>query len=461
MKTRMHPSIILENIISSIWIIIAAGLYLLFNMFDDIDSKALGELAELATSVPFMGILIGIGVFIILLIIFTIYFFFRWYNTFVYLNEDSFNIESGRLFKKHTTMHLKDIAAVNIKQNILEKLLNTSNMKIVLNTNDENNFKGKLLFKTEKAKEIRNQILKKDQKEETFESLIDFQLADIVKHIFFSTNVLSLMVLLAVYVPIIYMFVIDFNTKNLIMAIIITVIFVFSIVWAIGKTFLNYYNFKLNREGDTIKITHGLLTTYKYELPIKKINAVMIKRTLQARIFGYYLVEVVNAGMNENEQEKTIITLYIKQNKLNFIFNKIIPEYQANLGLIKQPKKSLITYSISKIIWVILAIALIPITSYLSLLLIPFLVLIVWYQYKTKKIGINDDFLIFESGFFENSVAIIKLTKIELVSFQKGVFAHLTKLWSVTINIVGNLTNNSFRSGYFNKEVMKQIENVY
>lgn len=461
MKTRMHPSIILENIISSIWIIIVAALYFLFNMFEQNGNETISEITELIDKVPFMGVLIGIGLFIIILILFMIFFFFKWYNTYIYFDEDSFNIESGKIFKKHTTIHLKDIASVNIKQNILEKVLNTSNMKIVLNTNDENNFKGKLIFKTNVAKKIKLQILKKETEEIEINSLIDFRLADIIKHIFFNTNVLTLLIVIAVYIPVIYFFIIDLNTKNLIVAIIITAVFVIGLVGAIVKPLLNYYNFKINREKDTIIISHGLLTTYRYELPIKKINAVIIKRTLQARICGYFLLEVVNAGMNENEQEKTILALYVKEDKLNTIFDKIIPEYQINIGLISQPKDAAFIYTLGKIFWFLLIIILLPFTNFWSLLLLPILIIVIVCQYKYKRLGVNNEFIIMGSGLLENEIVFVNLNKIELIAFEKGLFALSTNLWKVRMNIVGNKTNNSFVSGYYNEKMIKQIENVY
>ncbi len=456
MKIRLHPSIILENLISSLGIIIVIFVYLII---DDINSEKLDMLTSLASDIPFISIIIAILLFVCLTLIFAIYFFFRWYNTYVYFRNDTFVVESGRLFKKKSSFRLKDIASVNIKQNILEKILNTANMKIVLNMNDENNFRGKLLFKHNEAIKIKNKILDKE-KEDNFISLLQFNFKDIIMHLFLSFNFLSVIILILVYIPVILSILSEGGFGSLILTVIVTILFVGSIIVSSMKVILNYYDFKVTREDDTIKFSHGALTTYRYNIPIKKINAVIIKRTLQAKLLGYYLVEVVNAGMNEKENEKTIISLYVKKEKLGAIFEKILPEYQTNINLYNQPLKAFITYLLAKVLWIIIILILILFVNYLSLLL-PILLIIAFIQYKFKKIGIDNNFIILKNGFFEEKNIILSYKKIELIAFEKGVASTITNLWSVRANIIGNLTNSSFKSGYFEKNIMKKIEANY
>ncbi len=457
MKTRMHPSIILENLISSLGLIVIIFIYLII---DEVNNDNLEALSNLAKDIPFIGVLIAILIFLGLLLIFTIYFFFKWYNTYIYFNGDTFVIESGKLFKRKSTFHLKDIAAVNIKQNILEKIINTANMKIVLNTNDENNFRGKLIFKYITAENIRNKILGKEITEEEFNSIFNFTFKDIIIHLFLSFNILSLIIILIIYIPLVLSLLHEGGLGSIFTSVLVTILFIGGIIFNSLKTILNYYNFKVIRIDDTIKLSYGALTTYKYNIPIKKINSVMIKRTLQAKIFGYYLVEVVNAGMTDTENEKTIVALYVKKDNLEKIFTKLLFEYQNDIILNKQTKKALGTYILAKTILIIVAVCLVPIT-YFSLLLIPLVLLIAYIQYKYKKIGINKHFLILQSGFFEEKNIILNFKKIELIAFEKGISSTITKLWSVRANVVGSLANRSFKSGYFTKDVMKKIEANY
>ena len=72
MKTRMHPSIILENLISSLGLIVIIFIYLII---DEVNNDNLETLSNLAKDIPFIGVLIAILIFFGLLLIFTIYFF--------------------------------------------------------------------------------------------------------------------------------------------------------------------------------------------------------------------------------------------------------------------------------------------------------------------------------------------------------------------------------------------------
>ena len=465
MKTRLHPSIILENLFSSLIFIIFIGYYIISQMLGDFSESEIENTAQTLIS-------LGLGIYgliiltiIIILIIFTIFFWIRWKNTYLSFNDDSVVIEKGRLFKKVTTIHLKDIATINIKRNILEKILGTSNIKIDLNTTGET-YNGKLIFKENKAIEIKNEILSKTGKEvstetEEIESLVKYDNLDVLKHLFFSINIISIIILIITYLIIVMLVMEESKATGIIFGILPLLIIVFPLVWSFIKTFLGYYNFKCSRENDNIKLSYGALTTYKYSLPIKKINAVIIHQTLQARIFGYYLIEVVNAGIGEDEEEKTIISLYVKEKEKNTIINEILPEYKNEI----KPKRDNISilkhYITAKILWIILSIILIPFTSYISLILIPLALLVSLLQYNTNKIGHNKDMIIISNGIINKKTTITKYNNIELIKSKQKLFSSFFKTKTLQINVVGPMTNNTFTSGLFQKQTIEEIINIY
>lgn len=465
MKTRLHPSIILENLFSSLIFIIFIGYYIISQMLGDFSESEIENTTQTLIS-------LGLGIYglivltiIIILIIFTIFFWIRWKNTYLSFNNDSVVIEKGKLFKKVTTIHLKDIATINIKRNILEKILGTSNIKIDLNTTGET-YNGKLIFKENKAIEIKNEILSKTGKEvstetEEIESLVKYDNLDVLKHLFFSINIISIIILIITYLIIVMLIMEESKAAGIIFGILPLLIIVFPLVWSFIKTFLGYYNFKCSRENDNIKLSYGALTTYKYSLPIKKINTVIIHQTLQARIFGYYLIEVVNAGISEEDDEKTIISLYVKEKEKNTIINEILPEYKNEI----KPKRDNINvlkhYITAKILWIILSIILIPFTNYISLILIPIALLTSLLQYKTNKIGHNKDMIIISNGIINKKTTITKYNNIELIKSKQKLFSSFFKTKTLQINVVGPMANNTFTSGLFQKQTIEEIINIY
>jgi len=465
MKTRMHPSIILEKLINSLVFIIFLAYYIIAQIIGDFNSENIQNAASILLSLGLGIYAIGTIVIILLLIIFTIFFWISWKNTYLSFNDDSLIIEKGKLFKKVTTIHLADIATINIKRNILEKILETSNLKIDLNTNNET-YNGKLVFKNTKALEIKNEILKRMGKEtiteiEEIESNIKYTPKDVFRHMILSTNIVALLILISVSVFIISMTFVMGNASGMAFAIIPTIIIIVPTIWTYIKSYLGYYNFKYTREGNNIKLSYGALTTYKYNIPLEKINSIIIHQTLQARVLGYYLIEVVNAGIGENEEEKTIISLYVKEKEKNKIIEEILPEYKNEITLNKGDKRVLKHYLISKIFWIILGIIFAPFTYYISLIIIPLTLLIAYGQYKTRKIGHDNAQIIISNGIVNKKTIITKYKNIELIQSKQKLFSKLFDTRSLQIQVVGPTANSTFISGLFKTTIIKNIISNY
>lgn len=465
MKTRMHPSIILEKLASSFVIIVFIGFYIIKQMLGDFSEKEIEMTAQTLSKLG-LGIYgLIVCVIIILLLIFTIFFWISWKNTYLSLKEDNLIIEKGKLFKKITTIHLSDIATINIKRNILEKILGTSNLKIDLNTNNET-YNGKLIFKDDKALKLKDEILicagkKQPSKEEIFQSLIEYKPNDVFKHMLLSTNVVSIILLVLIYLGVILG--VDDTSKagGIILTILAIFIIVVPLVWSLFKSYLGYYNFKCNREDDNIKLSYGALTTYKYNIPIQKINTIIIRQTLQARLLGYYLIEVVNAGIKSEEDEKTIISLYVKEKEKNIIIDNILPEYKNEIVSQKGDKNILKHYIVAKTFWVIVFVLCAPFTHFITLLLIPLLLVIAFIQYKTNKIGNDKNIIKITKGLFNKQTNITKYSNIELIKSKQKVYSKLFNTRSIEVNVVGPAANSSFSSGLFSKETVDNIIKNY
>lgn len=466
MKTRMHPSIILERLVNSLLVIIVLAFYIVTQMLDDFSAENINNTISVISSLGFSTFTLGFIVIVLLLIVFGIFFFIAWKNTYLFFDNENLIIEKGKIFKQVTTIHLSDIATINITRNILEKILGTSNLKIDLNTSNSVTFKGKLVFKEDKAYELKNEILLRmgkdaGNKEEDFDSLIDYSSQDVFRHMLLSIDIVAILFIIIVYFIVLMGMMETSQTAGVIFTIIPILIIIVPLLWSVAKTYLSYFNFKAIRENNQIRLSYGALTTYKYNLPISKINAVIIRQTLQARILGYYNFEVVNAGISEQEEEKTIISLYIKSHNVNKVLEELIPEYQNTIVLQNQPKRALGHYLVAKILCIAISLVLIPFTNYFSLLLIPLIVLIALAQYKTKQIGKDDNLIIIADGILNKKVTLIKYSNIELVAIKQKLFSPIFGTKVLKINVVGPATNSSFESGLFDKNVVMDIAKQY
>lgn len=468
MKTRMHPSIILENIISYLAIIVIIGYSFAMQMISDLPNieRDIAQTSSFISGISSNIFLIGLLLFIFVLMIFTTYFFFVWKNTYLYFEKNKLIIEKGKLFKRITTIHLSDIASINIKRNILEKTLGTSNLKIELNMNAENSFRSKLVFKEEKANEIRNSILEsmgKTEKEEIeeFESVIDFTPKDVFRHMWLSVDITSIIILAATYLVIIMIAGKKALALGFVLGLISILIIVLPILFSFIKSYCGYHNFKVRRDGNDIKLSYGLFTTYKYNLPINRINAVILRQTLQARILGYTQIEVVNAGLGSEQEEKTIISLYVKDENKNIILNEIIPEYKNEITLNSQPTNALSHYISGKSLLIVIALCAAPFTYYLTLLTIPLLILIAYGQYKLKKIGCDKNMLVIQNCLINKKTYFLKLEKLEIIKIERHLLSFIFNTYSLQTNVVGPPANSTFISGLFDEVTLNNVVNTY
>ncbi len=467
MKIRMHPSIIFEKLLDSLGFIIIIAVYLLIQIFQENGVKGIVETSSFIAGLNGNTILIVALVFIVIIGIFSIFFYFQWRNTYIYFEKTNLIIEKGKIFKKVTTIHLSDIAAVNIKRNLIEQIIGTSNLKFDLNMNQENSFNSKLVFQEKTAIEIKNNILEHigkniESDNQNIDSVISYKPVDVFRHMLLSTDISSVFILIAVYGFIIIASINDLLAQGLIVLIIVGIIAIVPLIWNLFKNYFSYYNFKVSRDENTIKLSYGAFTNYKYSIPIDRINAVIIKQTLQARIAKYYKIEVVNAGLggNENEEEKTIISLYVKEHEKNIILNKIIPEYQNDINMEIPPKQALFHYLFAKLPLILIFISLNIISPWFNLGAV-ILILIALAQYKSNKIGYDNNVFIIQKGIVNKKKAIIQFSNVELIAIHKKLFTAIFKTYSLQANIIGPSQTSNFNSGLFKEKTLKQIVNIY
>jgi len=68
-----------------------------------------------------------------------------------------------------------------------------------------------------------------------------------------------------------------------------------------------YYGFELWLDGDKLRKRHGLFTVTEGTIPLKKVQALILRTNPLMRLFGWYELEVQTVGMNVDEQGHRVI----------------------------------------------------------------------------------------------------------------------------------------------------------
>ena len=76
-----------------------------------------------------------------------------------------------------------------------------------------------------------------------------------------------------------------------------------ALVLSIVLTVVEYYNFRLVREGDDLRYERGLLRRYSGTIPLSKVQTVSIRENVLMRRFGFATLAVETAGYSGGNQE--------------------------------------------------------------------------------------------------------------------------------------------------------------
>ncbi len=114
--------------------------------------------------------------------------------------------------------------------------------------------------------------------------------------------------------------------------------------WLISTitTILKYGNFKIEKYGNELVVSRGLLEQRQLTLNTKRITAIRLVRNIFRQPFGYVSVYVESAGGGtSDEQLSTILIPIIPEKQLQDVLLQILPEYGFELDFNSAPKRAL------------------------------------------------------------------------------------------------------------------------
>jgi putative membrane protein len=252
-----------------------------------------------ATSIGFLGI--------------SVWFYLVWKNFEFEVTEDTFDIRSGVLHKQVREIPLKRIQNVDIRRNIVHRILGIA--KVNLETAGGKSTEASLKYVDfDVAKEIQSDVrrLKKgveeDEEEET-ESLFEITNKElgILSLTSFSGKALaagfgfmSLTTLFSQQIE---------SAIGLSSFLAVMVVFALSIavmtVGSVVTNFSQFYGFTLFQRGDSLEYERGLINRSEGSIPLEKIQVVTFEENPLKRFFGYATLKIETAGYGPDNQENT------------------------------------------------------------------------------------------------------------------------------------------------------------
>ncbi|OUP86152.1 hypothetical protein B5F07_02325 [Lachnoclostridium sp. An169] len=295
-------------------------------------------------------------------------------------------------------------------------------------------------------------------------------LGDILQHGLFSVNLFSILILvggIAAAVAAVTRLVSQPDFMQTLLsaaaAILVVAALVFSALWDTVKDFVRYYDFRAKRVGSRIYIRYGLLKKVEYMIPVDKIQALVIRQSLVARLSRRYMAEIVNVGMGDEKEEKdSFLLLYMKKDKMEQCLSALLPEFAGTVKqeTKRQPASTWAAWLIPFGIYVLVVCATaagfaigmgeyrmwaLPGAVAAVLLALLFMTL----SYIAAGVGIGEDFLKISHGYFGRSYICMRYRNIQYVEIKENVLARLTGIRHGKVHLLASAGNSEHEIPYY------------
>lgn len=516
-KFRNHISIILEQTGA---VIAALFVFLVTMLIQNIDELKNADLTALTDK----SLLIVLGI-PALFAVWLVGQIMVWSRTYISIEDQAVVIERGRINKKKNTISIRNISNINVEQNLFEMLMGTCKVKMDTNsrsTADSTDVKivlkktDALWFKQEVAGRLQTLIngqedmsgSSKKQRmirgglQEEFPNIPDAtkgaadgnifgdeirddefdlktDIADVLRHGFFSVSVTSVLILLLGIAGAAAAAAETLSQPDLMKSLIgaaagmlVAASVVLSALWDTVKDFIRYYHFRAARKDGRLYIRYGFLKRVEYTVPVDKIQALKIRQSFVARAGHRYMAEIINIGMGDEKEEKhSFLLLYCRKEKLKEYLDLLLPEFAGAMEEepVRLPGTVWAAWSIplavtliclcgGAAVWgqVMPQFALYGWICAAGAAVVIFICMIL--RYHTDAVTAGQEFLVICRGYFGRQRLIVRCRDIQYVEFSQNFVAKACGIRKGEIHILASSANTSHGIPYFRGNLEETIK---
>ena len=389
------------------------------------------------------NLLIILSILAAVSILWAVFSFFRWKNTWIKVdNGEIFYQKKGLFFQENKKALLEDITNVKISANIFYRLFSVQKVTLDMNTvktAKEDDFY--IILSSHNAAKFREILAKKESEEsetledsfrilaqerERKESLIGYRFSrkESIRHVLMSSFLPFSLYTFGFIASLIA----DFN---LFAAVIIISGFIFTII----KTLDKFMNFSVTRDGNKISIERGLFTVSSYDVPLENIVSLQRNQCLPMMLTKRSYVNLTTIGLEDDSSE---LCVALKDDKLEEVVSNLLPEFKIYNHADSLPASCLCWFIIRNLM-VMVPIGLLgklAVASSWDRFLLPASILLALlfalYSWKQRGCTILDDGIIIRNGLVPEYEMISK-DRIETVEINTNPVYNRLRLRNLTI----------------------------
>lgn len=428
----------------------------------------------------------GIGIFVLILLGFGVYSYLK-YRTFTfYIDEEQneFIVQHGILNITKTVIQLHKIQQVNLKQNIIHRIVDVYQVNIDSAGSEEKeaviNAVSKEVAMALKAKLLDNERVEivansvEVEKEMENKPFLKIDLISLLKVGITSNYAKSIGLLLTFFFTIYENLnqagaeeyvdgskVKDFIQSNTeVYSVLLAIVLLFTVIFIINivRTLVKYYGFKIAKQKGSLVMSYGLIATQSTILKPEKVQIVKITRNFFQKKLKILEIKIKQTINDESKKDKSTIEIpgcnEIERDEiLQLIFNEI-PEKGEKL----KP-------NFRKLLFSIFILIVLPLSAYLAIgnwlvnslfeykniaiVCAVFIFIGLFFGFKNNSLFINNKHIIMQSGAWDVDNEVIKIEKIQAITTSQLFWHKSLNIGSITIHTAGG--NISFQLGKFDK----------
>ncbi len=446
---RNHISIIAERFGAVGLVLLTGAVSLAFELVDG--SKNSVNLALLLRRITSGDIRLAVlALSVAAAVAFAVWNFLRWYKTVFYIDGDYLVVEKNTLMRRVSRVPLDSISTVNLERNLFERFVGTAKIKLDINSSvTANSTDFVFVLPLEKAKAFENEILHR-KSEESIEKreaerriICCFSAAQALRDVVLGQ---SLVQILPSLLSIIYSV---FAGKWTLAAIFIVLGWLVSML----MQFSSACGFKIVKSENNFCITSGLIKKKNYSFSANKVNAVIVKRPVLARVFGLYRAEVAVVGLGNDKHETPQICLLVKKPELERILGECAPDFVCSVKPERSHKAGLAA-SVCFYVGVFSAVgaALVSVHPVLCAVCVAVGFLLGVMSRDGKRLAADGAVFSYSRGIFSVTQASFRYDAIQTVQFRTNIFLKRAGVGKIRLSILGSSAVSVHTTGWFGAE---------
>ncbi len=389
----------------------------------------------------------------------------RWYKTYFYIEGEYLVCERRTLMKKVSRLPFSSLATVNLERNVFERIVGTAKIKIDINssvTADQTDFT--FILSLEKAKQFEQLLLKAkseaaDEKIQTDaqprELVCVFTASQAVRHVVFSQPIIQLLVSFAVFV-----FGISAQLQMTDISVIFPTLVIVVGAWIFGiiMKIFSVCNFRVECDEKSIYISSGLLKVKKYSFERSKINALVVRRPLLARMAGLYSAEVAVVGFGNDKEETPQISLLVKGEELEKILASCVPDFNCTGETVKAHKMGLLPCIAGyAVVSLLVAVPLWFWQPVLSAVAVVIGIALGVISHKTKTLARDENIFSCSHGVLAKKTGYFKYGDIQTVQLRSNAVCQRFGIGRISLSILSSNAMRVHTTGWFDKEYFEAL----